>query len=375
MNLFASLRLLVSLLCLAVMSQGYASPDHDHDHDAPAAASSNGPKRRPDGSVFLPKPSQRQLGVRTIIAEKSELPQAFALVGKVVMDPNAGGRVQPMVTGRIEPGPRGLPTVGQSVRQGEVLAYVRPAIGTVERANQTAQAAELRAMQSLARKRVERLQQLEGTVPQKEIDAARAELHSVNERLAAISGSLSSREALIAPVTGVIAEANALAGQIVEARDLVFSIVDPNKLRIEAIAHDATSVGNIASASVSLEAGNALPLEFLGAGRALREQTIPVQFRPVTSKGMTLPFFTVGQPVKVIAQSKAKVSGVAVPASAVVRNASNQDIVWVHAGAEQFVPKTIRYTPLDATAVAVTDGLAGGERVVTQGASLVNQVR
>ncbi|MFN9106232.1 MAG: efflux RND transporter periplasmic adaptor subunit, partial [Betaproteobacteria bacterium] len=35
--------------------------------DAPAAPSANGTQRQPDGSVFLPKPAQRQLGVRTMV--------------------------------------------------------------------------------------------------------------------------------------------------------------------------------------------------------------------------------------------------------------------------------------------------------------------
>ena len=61
------------------------------------------------------------------------------------MDPNAGGRVQSMVAGRLEAGPKGFPALGQTVRKGEVLAYVVPASDTLERANQAAQLAELRA--------------------------------------------------------------------------------------------------------------------------------------------------------------------------------------------------------------------------------------
>jgi cobalt-zinc-cadmium efflux system membrane fusion protein len=116
----------------------FASPGHDHGDEAPAA-SGNGPKRLPDGGVFLPKPAQRQIGVRTRPTEASALPRTIELQGKVVMDPNAGGRVQPMQAGRIEPGPRGLPALGQAVRKGEVLAFVMPSTGALERSNQTAQ--------------------------------------------------------------------------------------------------------------------------------------------------------------------------------------------------------------------------------------------
>lgn len=355
----------------------HAGPGHDHghDHDSQPAVSSNGPKRLPDGSVFLPKVTQRQLAVRTVVTESKEHPQAFELMGRVVMDPNAGGKVQPMAAGRVAPGPKGLPSLGQTVRKGEVLAYVRPSTGALERANQVAQAAELRSAKALAEKRLARLQQLEGTVPHKEIEAAEAEVASAKERLAAIGGSLSTTEALTAPVSGVVSAANVVAGQVVDAREVLFEIVDPSRLRVEAVAHDAALATSIATATARTTSGESIPLEFVGAGRTLREQTVPIQFRTHHAKDGVLPALTVGQPLKVVAQSKTTVLGVAVPASAIVKNPSNQDIVWVHESAERFVPHPVRFAPLDANTVTVTSGLQGGERVVVQGAPLVNQVR
>lgn len=369
--------IIAGLLATAFSVSAYAGPGHDHGHDhgTEPAANSNGPKRLPDGSVFLPKVTQRQLAVRTIVAESKEHPQAFELVGRVVMDPNAGGKVQPMVAGRVEPGPKGLPSLGQTVRKGEVLAYVRPSTGALERANQVAQAAELRSTRALAEKRLARLKQLEGTVPQKEVEAAEAEVASAKERLAAIGGSLSTTEALTAPASGVISAANVVAGQVIDAREVLFEIVDPSRLRVEAVAHDATLATNIATATARANSGESIPLEFVGAGRTLREQTVPIQFRTRPVKDGVLPVLTVGQPMKVIAQSKTIVSGVAVPASAIVKNPSNQDIVWVHESAERFVQHPVRFVPLDANTVTVTSGLQGGERVVVQGAPLVNQVR
>jgi hypothetical protein len=83
----------------------------------------------------------------------------------------------------------------------------------------------------------------------------------------------------------------------------------------------------------------------------------------------------VGQPVKVLVQTKERVKGYAVPAGAVVKTASNQDMVWVHTSAEVFVPRATRVEPLDGATVSVVVGLKAGDRVVTQGAPLVNQVR
>jgi hypothetical protein len=358
------------VLSLGLSDPALAGPGHDHG-DTAAAPSANGPQRLPDGSVFLPKPAQRQLGVRTLLTEAGELPRSFELNGKVVMDPNAGGMVQPLNAGRIEPGPRGLPNPGQVVRKGELLAYVVPSAAPIERSNQAAQLAELRAAKSLADKRVARLRELADTVPRKDIEAAESEAQSLAERIAAVGTGLSSREALVAPVSGVIASAHAVAGQVVDARELVFEIVDPARLRIEALAFDAAIAADVGSASLAV--GNTrVPLSFVGASRSLREQALPLAFR---AEGTALTALAVGQPVRVFVQGKDKVNGIAVPVASLMKNPANQTIVWVKTAPERFEPRTVTVEPLDGVTVAITSGLKAGDRVATQGATLINQVR
>jgi len=350
-----------------------AAPGHDHGEKAAPAAGGNAPRRLANGGVFLPKASQRQLGVRTISALEASLPSTVELTGRVVLDSNAGGKVQPTQAGRIEAGPRGLPQLGQVVRKGEVLAVVRASSSAIERANQQAQSAELNAGLELARRRVDRLQQLEGTVPQKDIEAAQSDVLSLRQRAAAVAGSVSATEALVAPVSGVIAAANVVAGQVVDGREVLFEIVDPSRMSVEASAFDAALSANIASASASAAPGTRVPLQFVGAGSSLREGAIPLVFRTLPGKN-AVPL-SINQPVKVTVQTKNQVKGFAVPTGAVVKNASNQDMVWVHTGAELFAPRTVRQLPLDGSTAAIVDGLKTGDRVVTQGAPLLNQVR
>jgi hypothetical protein len=226
----------------------------------------------------------------------------------------------------------------------------------------------------LAEQRLTRLQQLEGTVPQKEVEATKAEVQALTERLAAVGGSLSSTEALVAPASGVIASASVVAGQVVDAREVLFEIVDPTRLLIEAIAHDVKLATRITAASARIEPGVSIPLTFIGAGRSLREQALPIVFRMNPGK-QALPPLTVGQPLTVLAQTDQVIAGYAVPATAIVKDRNNQDIVWVHVGAERFVPRTVRFVPSDGTTSIVVDGLVKGDRFVVQGASLLNQVR
>lgn len=370
-------KLLVAILLSAASALpcAWAADEHGHDHgDSGQVANSNGPSRQPDGSVFLPKPAQRQLSVRTVLVEESALARTFELSGRVVMDPNAGGKVQPTASGRIEPGPKGLPSIGQAVRKGEVLAYVVASAMPIERSNQAAQLAELRAAHALAQKRLARLQELSDTVPRKEIEAAESELASLSARASAVGGGLGAREALVAPVSGVIAAAHAVAGQVVDARELVYEVVDPSRLHIEALVFDPALAGNVAGASLAV-AKDKVPLQFIGAARSLREQALPLTFRAEQAARAALEALAVGQPVKVFVQTRSTVKGIAVPAASLMKSPTNQAIVWVKTAPERFEPRIVATEPLDGVNVAVTSGLKTGDRVATQGATLINQVR
>lgn len=370
-----TLVVLVAAAGLALVPAGAPEAHEGHDHgDAPAVAPAPGsgaPRRLPDGSLFLPKPSQRLVGVRTVVATEGEQSRSVELPGLVAIEPDAAGRVQSTVPGRIEPGPRGLPSVGQKVARGQLLAIVRPSIDPVARSNQAATLAGLQAARTLAAARLERLSGLADTVPRKEIDAAASELASLDGRIRAVSGGLGAAEPLLAPVAGVVARADAVAGQVVDARELLFEIVDPTRLRIEATGSDMALAAQVVDASVAV-GGRAVPLAFVGAGRMLREQTVPLVFR---ARGPALASLAVGQPVAVTVRLSGTARGVALPASALVRNTSNEQVVWVKTAPERFEPRRVRVEPLDASRVRVVDGLGGGERVVTDGAPLLGQFR
>lgn len=122
---FAALMAWMLLLPQVFAAPGAHGPDGEH-LDAPGAAvNASGLARLPDGSVNVPKTAQRRMAIRTVLAPVSEAAVTIQLPARVVMDPNASGRVQAVHGGRIEPGPKGLPLPGQAVKRGEVLAYVR----------------------------------------------------------------------------------------------------------------------------------------------------------------------------------------------------------------------------------------------------------
>ena len=289
------------------------------------------------------------------------------------MDPNASGRVQAIHGGRIEAGPRGLPVAGQAVRQGEVLAYVTHHAEPYALANQQAQLAELRSGRELAAQRVQRLQSLEGTVPRQEIEAARAELQSLTAREKSIGASLAAREALLAPVSGVIARADATKGQVVEAREVLFEVIDPARVLVEATTADPSLPARTGQAHLQGVPG--VKLQLIGAARSLRDGVLPMTFRAVPEQSDKALPLAVGQPVTVVASLTEQVKGFVLPAQAVVRNSANEPVVWIKSGAERYIPQPVQYRSLDAATVVVTQGLGADNRVVVQGAPLIAQIR
>lgn len=352
----------------AFAAPGAHGPNGEH-LDGQASATVSGLARLPDGSVNVPKLAQRRMEIRTLKVEEAAHPLTAELNGRVAIDPNAGGRVQAPFAGRIEAGPNGLPVVGQAVRKGQVLARLRPVASSVERGNQEAVLADLRAMRALTERKVVRLQALEGTVPAKEIEAAKAELASITGREKAIATSVRGSEALVAAAEGIIASAQVLAGQIVDSRDVLFEIVDPARLVVEALSTDVTLAGRIESAA--LPSAPDARLTLLGGARSLRDGALPISFR---AQGKALPL-AVGQPVTVLVKLRASVKGIALPAQALARNPANETVVWIKSGAMRFIAQPVEAKALDARTVVVTKGLSPENRVVVSGTSLINQIR
>ncbi len=349
---------------------GAHGPNGEH-LDQASSPTAGGLARLADGSVNVPKLAQRRMGLRTQLAPESEAAAMIQLPGRVVADPNASGQVQATHGGRVEPGPRGLPMAGQAVKQGEVLVWVRHHADPFALAAQQSQRAELKAARDFAEQRLRRLEMLEGTVPRKDIDAARIDVQSLTEREQRIAASLDVREPLRAPVSGVIARADVKAGQIVDTREVLIEVIDPARLMVEASTPDVSLGSRLGAAHLAGLEG--VKLQLVGAARSLRDGMLPLNFRASVAAGAAP--LAVGQTVTLVAALKERRKGIVLPASAVVRSPSNEPIVWIKTGAERFMPQPVQVQPLDAVTVLVTQGLAADNRVLVQGASLIAQIR
>ena len=361
-----------AVLVVALTGTAFAHGGEDHDHDAPTATpGSNNPQRLPDGSVFVPKPSQRILEVRTTTARPSEVAGATRLIGKVIPDPNRGGLVQSIGGGRVIAPEAGMPRLGQAVRKGEVLARVERPIIQADQAIVVEKVGEIEQQIGLAEARLARARKLvaSGAGTAISVSDLEIELEGMRRRRAAVSDIRTTPETLTAPADGVIASTRVVAGQVVQPQDVLFQVVHPGSLWVEALSYEDAPTG--AGATALTVDGATLRLEHKGVSRALQQQATVLQFAVVDPPGN----LRVGQPVTVLAATGTSATGIVLPRNAVVRGTGGEAMVWRHAAPERFEPRQVRVEPVDATRVVVRAGVKEGERVVVRGADLINQIR
>lgn len=361
----------VSIAALQAVPQARAHEGHDHGEPSAAAPPGERAQRQSDGSVFVPKPIQRIFGVRTLQLRAETLRRSIDLPGRIIPDPNTSGFVQTATSGRLSAPPGGFPRLGAAVKEGDIVAYVTPPLQAIDVSDMRQRQGELDQQMAIVERRLHRYETLapSGAVARSLLEETKLELEGLRDRRTALDRVRLDPMPLIAPVSGVIAEGTPVAGQIAQSNSVVFHIVDPGRLWVEALSFDA--LAGVGRATAKSGNGKALTLTFRGAGLADRSQAVPVHFA-VEGEAAGL---RAGQFVTVFAQTGEPREGLAVPRSAVVRAANGQDFVFEHVTAERFEPRPVRFEPLDAERVLISAGIEAGRRVVVQGAELIDHVR
>ncbi len=328
-------------------------------------------KRLSDGSLFVPKPTQRLLAIRTDVTTSALHRRTIELPGRVIPDPNASGYVQASAGGRLSAPAAGFPRLGTRVNKGDVLAYVTPPLQAIDVSDMRQRQGELDQQISIVERRIARYEALaqKGAVAQVQLDEARLELQGLRDRRAALDRVRAEPEALVAPVSGIVAEINAVAGQMAQTSSILFQIIEPTRLWVEALSFDALTSTQSAMARTS--GGHSLALAYQGTGFADRNQAVPVHFKIEGDTGG----LRAGQFVTVLAVTQDERQGIAIPRAAIVRTQSGSDLAFEHTSAERFEPRSVRIEPLDGERVLVVSGLNTGTRIVIQGAELLDQVR
>lgn len=198
---------------------------------------------------------------------------------------------------------------------------------------------------------------LRGCSAEPETDAETGEIHLV----------------LNAPLNGIVASVGVIPGQTVAAGQKLMTIVDPSVVWLRAdmfekdyyrmgVPHGAALL--IPGMDVSMRIGNeALTLLSRGNIFDSESMTIPVIFET----GNTDELLKIGQVVQMEIYTSEENESVAVPESSII-DEDYARYVFVQQGGESFEKRAVTTGARSDGFVAITSGLAAGERIVTRGA-------
>ncbi|MBN8445388.1 MAG: efflux RND transporter periplasmic adaptor subunit [Gammaproteobacteria bacterium] len=360
------------------------------------ATNSAAPRRLADGQLFFPKELQRHFALTTELVKTAPQQASKILQAKVIADPRASGVVQSTQLAVLLAPADGLPMPGQSVQQGEILAWLQPVDTAIEQGNQQALLAEIDALIRITRDRVQRFTRLQSAVPKAELETAQTELAALERRREHIKKSVNQAIPVIATISGVVSKTAVSVGEVVEPKQLLFSLQNPTTWWVEAKAftlpnglnaESTVSARTIDTSAVSAQAlkGQGLSLQYVGHSQEMQQQSIALWFKVASSANAGMDNnnaqqLVAEQPIEVLLPQGAAIEGIAVPKAALLKLDDGQQALWVHTEPEQFQLVRVATLPLDADRVLVTSGLQSGglqsgARVVVQGVQLLAQVR
>lgn len=400
--------MIVKLFRLAAAAGGFALAgvvlyagiglSHRESQAASAPMQSGAARLAPNELRYPPGSSQLAfLAIRA--AEAVPLPALEPLPARLAYDENHTARIYSPLAGRTV---SILAQPGDHVAAQQVLAWIdSPDYGTAladqrkAQADDTAKQAALARAQRLFDAGVIAARDLEGA--QADAQTSKAELDRAAARLHGLGApNAQGRYAVRAPIAGVIAERHLNPGQEVrpDAPDPLFVITDPTQLDVvadvaesdvtrlrvgQAVRLDAESErgqgseaadGHDAAASApGHDAFTAVPAKITSIGVGLDPNTrrVPVRAKLVSPPAGARP----ERFVRFTAIDERSPATVVVPNGAIVTSGL-QSFVFVETEPGLLVKRAVRFALRGRDASYVQSGLKSGERVVTQGALLVD---
>ncbi len=345
------------------------------------------PREEPNDAIAYLKEQQWQVGFALVAAAMGELRASVQATG--TLRPRADGEVYLSATsaGHLQSKGR-FPYPGMKVERGQLLATIAPRLGAGgDLATLKAARDKARSKYQLARREQARLERLwkEKAIAQYRLHeaesaemVAKAELDAAERRYKQSMGGKHSGSGIpiLAPIDGLLARVDAAPGQYLHDGDLLFHIVNVDRLWLEVrIAEaDIGALQQPSGAWFRLEGFEESFSTFDLKGRLVAlggaidpvSRTVPLifEFNNPDQRLRTGMFANVRVYTGNVAQ------GVMVPVSAVYDD-GGQEVVYVMLGGESFQRRMVQLGIRDGDQVQIKSGVQAGERVVSRGAYLV----
>jgi cobalt-zinc-cadmium efflux system membrane fusion protein len=335
------------------------------------AKKASGPEP-PAGILFL-KEQQWRVLLKTEPVGKRKLVERVRVSALVAAKPGLRAAVVPPVAGRLIG--KALPSLGDRVEAGQVLALVQPPFSEHAARLLEARAEAVRAKLALdqAELTLARVKKLADSRAAKAAQDAALALKDAYERsgVVTIEGGSPALEAR-APIAGVVVEIQAALGEHVASDKAVFRILDASTVHLEARIPEADlpRVEKGTSVLVERPRGVFQPLEarrvFLAPEVDPATRTTALVFEAGNADGA----LRIGSALTLHLETARVEDALAVPATAVVEEDA-RPVAFVQLSGETFEKRYLKLGLKEGPWIQVLEGLAEGERVVTKEAMAV----
>jgi membrane fusion protein, heavy metal efflux system len=375
----------VALLLVALSSSGICTEAGSTAH-APAPARML-PPATPEAmaTVALSPESQLALGIETALAQALAAPDSSIVAGEVMVPPGRDIVLAAPTGGRIGAIANALPHAGERVSAGQPLLRLIPmaAADRNSRASADRDLAAARANYELSDARVKRALTLtmDGSVSQRSVEeavaqrkVAHAEMKAAESRVRTISGGVLDADialSIMSPVDGVIRTLRVAAGQSVPAGTALIDVAGTGRW-----VRAALTAGDAAAFAAGLDERQAATARRIGADASVPLALVLAAPSADPLRGSVDRFFvlpsnadwTPGERVLVELTTQRQTPSIAVPNTAVVRDAEGGAWVYEQSAPDVFRRRRVELIRRDGARYLVARGLAPDTRVVSVGA-------
>lgn len=339
------------------------------------------------GRITYLKEQSWKTDFATEFATERELIPGIRAPGEIKAVAGKEARVSAPTTGRLAFADV-APTPGMTIEKGQLLATLTPtATGGTDSASLSADVQAARAELAGAQAELARAERLfaERAVPERQVAEARTRVAVARARVSGAGGRLgqfsagaagrASRGAfqIRSPIAGTLVALSATTGQTVPEGTPLFTVVDGDRIWLEAriFEPEIPRVEDATSASFTID-GYDTPFrvappegKVIGLGRVLDPdtRTVPLTFELPNPGGR----LRLGQFAEVTIETGTPVKVLAVPESAIVDDAGTP-VVYVEVEGEAFERRALSLGLRTGGWAQVLSGIEPGERIVTVGA-------
>ncbi|WP_430009889.1 efflux RND transporter periplasmic adaptor subunit [Methylophaga lonarensis] len=341
---------------------------------------------RNEEEILFPKLQQWHMPFATSVAQEDFIAPQLLVSTRVESIPEKYVRLLTPATGLVGiPEGGQWPSVGMEVSVGQPLAQVLPVSGGEDMGQLQLEIVEANERYRLARSELERVRSLneQGIVADRRIEQAEAEANVARQTLRRLesqrdlwSGSpAANNTALVlrAPINGLIVSIESAPGEIAGTGDRLFTILDDSRVRLNAqiFPADLESIDVLTEPLLRQADGQWVRLEPMTSGMLLRtinanDGSASFLMEVDNSKQNLIT----GSRLSIAFRTAEAQRHVVVPASALL-NDDGVSIVIVQVDGESFQRRIVRPGVRALGQVAILEGLAAGERIVTLGAYTV----